>query len=195
MSTENITPEIALQKLKDGNQRFIKGNYTLYDHLHAVEETAGGQQPFAAILGCIDSRVPAEVVFNQGIGDIFNVRIAGNFINDDILGSLEFACKVSTAKFILVMGHSKCGAIAGAIDDVQMGNLTGMLGNIRPVVEAAPKGHSEEETKTLIGKANVNYAMEQLKLRSSVLTEMLDAGEIGLAGAYYDVETGKVEFL
>lgn len=186
---------MGLESLKKGNERFINGNSTQRDHLSAVSETAGGQQPFAAILGCIDSRVPAEVVFDQGIGDIFNVRIAGNFINDDILGSLEFACKVSTARLIVVLGHSKCGAIAGAINDVQLGNLTGMLANIKPVVEAAPEGHSEDETKTLVGKANVRYSIEQIKLRSAVLKEMLDAGEIGLAGAYYDVETGKVEFL
>lgn len=189
------THEMGLESLKKGNERFINGNSTQRDHLSAVSETAGGQQPFAAILGCIDSRVPAEVVFDQGIGDIFNVRIAGNFINDDILGSLEFACKVSTARLIVVLGHSKCGAIAGAINDVQLGNLTGMLANIKPVVEAAPEGHSEDETKTLVGKANVRYSIEQIKLRSAVLKEMLDAGEIGLAGAYYDVETGKVEFL
>src|ERR1051325_9101167 len=133
---ENMTPEEILKRFKDGNQRFVKGQMLHRDYLEEKDLTAAIQHPYAIVLSCIDSRKPVEIIFDKGIGDIFNARIAGNFVNTDILGSMEFATKISGAKLILVMGHSNCGAIKGAIDNVQLGNLTAMLSHIRPAVEA-----------------------------------------------------------
>ena len=196
----NLSPAQALELLKAGNKRFVDNtplNRTLQGQ---VQDTATGQYPFAALLGCIDSRVPAEVVFDQGIGDIFNTRIAGNFINDDILGSLEFACKVAGSKVILVLGHTHCGAVKGACDKVELGNLTGMLDKIAPAVEAVTDvpGDRNSSNKPFVQKVadtNVQMSVQNILDRSSVLKEMNDNGEIMIVGAMYDIETGIVHYM
>jgi len=197
-SQQKTSPTDALQMLKDGNQRFIDSNMNHRDLLEQVKATAKGQYPYAVVLSCIDSRVAPELVFDQGIGDIFDVRIAGNFVNEDILGSLEFACKVSGAKLILVMGHTNCGAIKGAIDNVQLGNLTGMLDKIKPSVEKTKydglKSSKNHAYVDLVSKENILRSIELIKQSSTVLKEMLEKGEISIAGCMYDLDTGTVEF-
>ncbi len=196
----SLTPEKALNFLKEGNQRFqqnLKANRNL---LQQVNETGDGQFPFAAILSCIDSRVSSELVFDQGLGDIFSIRIAGNFINEDILGSMEFACKLAGSKLIVVLGHSKCGAIKGVCDDAKLGNLTTMLSKLKPAVEAVKepsenRNSSNSEFVEKVSHTNVEMTIENIKQQSPVLKEMLDNGEIAIVGAMYDVETGAVEFM
>jgi carbonic anhydrase len=184
--------------LKDGNQRFTSGKMLKRDLTGQVKATAKGQYPCAVIVSCIDSRVTPELIFDQGIGDIFDARIAGNFVNTDILGSLEFACKVSGAKLIVVIGHTNCGAIKGAIDDVQLGNLTDMLGKIKPAVEktsyTGEKNSKNHEYVDLVSKENVLHTIEEIKLRSGILKHMLDNNEVAIVGGMYDLETGVVEF-
>lgn len=194
-----ITPQMALKILKDGNRRFqenLKANRNL---LQQANETSEGQFPFAVILSCIDSRVSAELIFDQGLGDIFSVRIAGNFVNEDILGSMEFGCKVAGSKLIVVLGHSKCGAIKGACDDVQLGNLTALIRKLKPAVEAVTypadnRNSSNSEFVEQVAHKNVELTLENIRTHSPVLKEMLDNGEIGIVGGMYDVETGSVEF-
>ena len=191
--------ENLINKLKEGNQRFLDRKMNDYNYAEQVKATAGGQKPFAAVLGCIDSRVPAEVVFDQGIGDIFNVRIAGNFVNDDILGSLEFACKVAGSKVIVVLGHTSCGAVKGACDNVELGKLTGMLDNIKPAIKSVEAGFSEKSSKNAeyvqaVSDANVLLTIKAIKDRSEVLSEMIDSNEILVVGAMYNVATGEVVF-
>jgi carbonic anhydrase len=194
-----ITPSEAVELLKSGNQRFVNRNPLNRDLNQQVSDTSKGQFPFAAVLGCIDSRVPAEVVFDQGIGDIFNTRIAGNFINTDILGSLEFACKVAGSKVIVVLGHSSCGAVKGACDDVKLGNLTSMLANITPAVNAVTDVPGERNSsngtfvQSVVDK-NVEFAIRDIRDQSDVLKSMEDAGEIAIVGAMYDVASGRVTF-
>lgn len=193
------SPQAALQNLKDGNARFVEGKSTHRDHKAQVQETSKGQYPFAIILSCIDSRNPSEIIFDQGIGDIFNVRIAGNIVDEDVLGCLEFACKITGSKLILVMGHSNCGAIMGACDDVKLGNLTALLSKIRPAVAKVPEVAGERNSKNeefveLVAKENVLLAMDVVKKDSPILKDMLDNGEIMMVGAMYDLETGKVTF-
>ena len=195
----NLTPDRALEMLIEGNVRFLSKNEVTRDHSEHIEETATGQFPFAAVLGCIDSRVPAETVFDAGIGDIFNVRIAGNFVNDDILGSLEFACKVAGSKVIVVLGHTSCGAVKGACDDVKLGKLTGMLDNIKPAIEAITdvtenRTSANKEFVQKVADKNVELSIEAIKEGSEVLREMSDNDEILIVGAMYDVSTGKVTF-
>ena len=166
--------------------------------IEQVKATAGGQYPYAVVLNCLDSRVIPESVFDQGIGDIFDARIAGNFVNEDILGSMEFACKITGAKLILVIGHTNCGAIKGAIDEAELGNLTQLLDKIKPAV-ARTKYDGERTSKNLeyvdlVSKENVILAIENIKLKSPVLKEMFDKGEIDIVGCMYDLKTGKVEF-
>lgn len=194
-----VTPAEALRQLKEGNARFVENRRLERDLLLQVEMTGEGQYPFAFVLGCVDSRVSPELVFDQGIGDIFSARVAGNFINDDILGSMEFACKVAGARLIVVLGHSKCGAIMGACDDVQLGNLTGMLQKLKPAVEAVPAPAEARHSGNAsfvqqVAKKNVALAVEAITERSPVLAEMLQNGEIEIAGAMYDVDTGEVSF-
>ncbi len=194
------TPSKAIQMLKDGNARFVQGNMLKRDLMQQVRATAGGQFPFAAIVGCIDSRASNELIFDQGIGDIFSARVAGNFVNDDILGSLEFACKAAGAKLILVLGHTECGAVKGACDDVVLGNLTQTLSNIKPAVAAVSGYESDRSSKNkafvqAVTDKNVVLTVERIRQRSSILREMASSGEIALAGAMYDVHTGKVKFL
>ncbi|MDN5202403.1 carbonic anhydrase family protein [Fulvivirgaceae bacterium BMA10] len=198
-SQATITPEIALTMLKDGNQRFRDSSAADRSLMQQVQETSGGQFPFAVILSCIDSRVSSELIFDQGIGDIFSVRIAGNFINEDILGSMEFACKVAGSKLVLVLGHSSCGAIKGACDDAQLGNLTALISKLKPAVDAVKEPAENRNSKNSefvekVAQTNVEFTMENIKKQSPVLKEMIDNGEIALVGGMYDVHTGAVDF-
>jgi carbonic anhydrase len=194
-----MTPQQALTELKVGNERFVSNHPLRRDFPADVKATDAGQYPFAVVLSCLDSRQPIEIVLDQGIGDIFSARVAGNVLNDDILGSMEFACKVSGAKLIAVIGHTHCGAIKGAIDDVQLGNLTGLLTKIKPAIDTVPADVQPRTSKNypfvdLVCEENVHLVMKEIRERSPVLREMLDKGEIGLVGGLYDLHTGKVEF-
>lgn len=194
-----MTPQQALQALRDGNARFVAGTPRAQDFPAEVKATASGQYPFAVVLSCVDSRLPIEVVCDQCLGDVFSARVAGNVLNDDVLGSMEFACKLSGAKLIAVIGHSNCGAVKGAIDNVQLGNLTGLLGKIKPAVEAVPVDGEPRTSKNhaLVDhacEANVHLVMQAIRERSPVLREMLDKGTIALVGGMYELDTGKVEF-
>ena len=194
-----MTPEAALTKLKEGNVRFVAGNLRKRDLPAKVRATASGQYPFAVILSCLDSRQPIEIVFDQGPGDVFSARIAGNVLNDDILGSMEFACKVSGAKLIAVIGHTNCGAIKGAADGVELGNLTGLLKKIQPAVngvpaEIQPRTSSNAAFVDKVAEAHVRLEMQQIRERSPILREMIDAGKIGLVGGMYDLSTGETRF-
>lgn len=199
--TQNtMTPEKAVQFLKEGNERFqnnLKANRNL---LQQVNETSDGQFPFAVILSCIDSRVSAELVFDQGLGDIFSVRIAGNFINDDILGSMEFGCKVAGSKLIVVLGHTSCGAVKGACDKVELGKLTGMLNKIQPAVNSVKGDYADKSSANAdfvqeVAVNNVKLTVNAITDRSEVLKEMVDNNEIKIVGAMYDVASGKVDFM
>jgi len=195
-----LSPDSVLQRLKNGNKRFTENNITARDHSKMVRAAASGQYPKLVVLSCLDSRIPVEDVFDKGIGDMFVARNAGNIVNEDVLGSMEFACKVSGAKLILVMGHSSCGAIKSAIDDVKMGNITAMLAKIKPAVAISGNFEGEKKSKNdlytdVVGKNNVLHTIDQIKLRSPILKEMLDKGEIKMAGAYYDIKSGVVTFL
>jgi carbonic anhydrase len=191
----------CITMLKEGNRRFTE-NKAINRDLHAqVKETATGQYPYAAVVSCIDSRIPTEVVFDQGIGDIFNARIAGNFVNEDILGSLEFACKLAGSKLIVIMGHTSCGAVKGACDHAKLGNLTNMLAHITPSVDAVktPEG-AERSSKNLdfvneVAVENVKRTIQKVKDKSPVLNEMYENKEIDIVGAMYDVKSGSVNFL
>ena len=194
-----ITPDKAIEMLKQGNERFINGNAVKREMLAQVKQTSKGQFPFAAVVSCLDSRIPPEIVFDQGIGDLFVARVAGNFVNDDILGSLEFATKLAGAKLIVVMGHTECGAIKGACDGAQLGLLTATLANINPAVEAVKGDYTPRSSKNTkfvqaVTEMNVQLTMQKLRERSVVLREMLDKGEIAMVGAMYDVSTGEVVF-
>lgn len=194
-----MSPQQALAELKAGNARFVAG-HPLKRNLPAdVKATASGQYPFAMVLSCLDSRQPIEIVLDQGIGDIFSARVAGNVLNDDVLGSMEFACKVSGAKLIAVIGHSNCGAIKGAIDDVQLGNLTGLLAKVKPAMDAVPADVQPRTSKNYkfvdeVSEANVRLVMQQIRERSPILREMIDNGQIELVGGMYDLSTGEVHF-
>ncbi|WP_318343764.1 carbonic anhydrase family protein [Flagellimonas baculiformis] len=197
-----MTPQKALQFLKEGNERFqnnLKANRNL---LQQVNETKDGQFPFATILSCIDSRVSAELVFDQGLGDIFSIRIAGNFVNEDILGSMEFACKLAGTKLVVVLGHTSCGAVKGACDHARLGNLTTLINKIEPAVEAVkePKDESLRNSKNLdfvdaVAVKNVEMALTNIRSQSPILKEMEEAGQIAIVGAMYDLSDGKVVFL
>jgi len=195
----SMTPESALGALEAGNARFVAGRPLHRDMAADVKATAAGQYPFAVVLSCLDSRQPIEIVLDQGIGDIFSARVAGNVLDDGILGSMEFGCKVSGAKLIAVIGHSNCGAVKGAIDNVELGSLTGVLTKIKPAVDAVPADISPRTSKNYafvdeVSEANVRLVMRQIRERSPVLREMLDRHEIGLVGGMYDLETGRVRF-
>jgi len=195
----SITPDTALQILKDGNQRFVNNLKYNRNLLQQVNETRDGQWPFAVVLSCIDSRTSAELVFDQGLGDIFSVRIAGNIANEDILGSMEFSCKVAGSKFIVVLGHTKCGAVKGACDHVEMGNLTALLSKLRPAVDEETSTKTQRNSKNSefvekVATINVHRTVDAIRERSHILHEMIEYGEIGICGAMYNVETGVVEF-
>ena len=194
-----IPPGLAIELLKGGNKRFVNNLKVNRNLLQQANETSDGQHPFAVILSCIDSRTSAELIFDQGLGDIFSVRIAGNIINEDILGSMEFGCKVAGSKIIVVLGHTKCGAVKGACDHVEMGNLTALLTKIRPavddensVIENRNSGNAEfvEKVSTINVKRTVHAIME----RSTILKEMIEAGQIGIVGGTHDITTGEVIF-
>ncbi len=191
----SIGPKDAVTRLKDGNQRFLHNKKTERDLLIQVEKTGSGQFPFAALLSCIDSRVPAELVFDQGIGDIFNVRVAGNIVNEDVLGSLEYSCKVAGSKLVLVLGHTRCGAVTSACKHVELGNITPLLSKIQPAVSSVVKGDLTPEVIEEVAVKNVENSIEQIRKDSPILKKMEDNGEIVIAGAIYDVATGSVEFL
>jgi carbonic anhydrase len=198
-SQEAMSTHEALDLLKAGNARFVAGRSQVRNLPAKVRATASGQYPFAVILSCLDSRMPIEIMFDQGIGDIFSARVAGNVLADDVLGSMEFACKVSGAKLIVVIGHSNCGAIKGAVDDAQLGSLTGLLAKIKPAAAQVPengraRSSNNSEFVQKVAEANVRLVMQQIRERSPVLKQMLDAGSIGLVGGMYDLGTGRVEF-
>lgn len=197
----SITPEKALKFLKEGNWRFqqnLKANRNL---LEQVNDTREGQFPFATVLSCIDSRTSAELIFDQGLGDIFSIRIAGNFINEDILGSMEFACKIAGTKLILVLGHTACGAIKGACDHVKMGNLTCMLEKIEPAlekvqepVEADLRTSANSVFVDLVAEENVKLSIQNILKQSPILKEMVDQKKLLVVGAMYDISSGEVSF-
>lgn len=197
-----MTPEKSLEALKEGNIRFQNNSSVERNLLEQVEDTKKGQFPFATVLSCIDSRIPAEMIFDQGIGDLFSVRIAGNFINDDILGSMEFACKLAGSRIVVVLGHTSCGAIKGACDGAELGKLTGMLDKIKPAVKAvnSPAEPAQRTSQNLdfvneVAAQNVTFSIDGIRSGSEVLCEMERNGEIIIVGAMYDVATGKVSFL
>lgn len=196
----SMTPQIALTVLREGNARFqanLKANRNL---LQQVNETRAGQWPFAIVLSCIDSRTSVELLFDQGLGDVFSARIAGNFVNDDILGCMEFACHLAGSKLIVVLGHSHCGAIKGACDDVKLGHLTGLIDKLKPAVASAaakcpgPHNSANADFVQTVAHTNVERTVADIKNRSEVLRTMLERGEIGIVGGMYDIETGGVEF-
>ena len=193
-----ITPLLAVEYLKEGNKRFTQGKTLSRDFLKQVKETSTGQFPYATILSCMDSRTPSEIIFDQGLGDIFNIRIAGNIADDDVIGSMEYGSKVVGTKLILVMGHTDCGAVKGAIDDVRLGNLTGLLEKIKPAVDAV-KTDGERNSKNkiyveMVTKENVLMTMKYIRENSPVLKELEDKGELKITGAMYNTSTGEVEF-
>jgi carbonic anhydrase len=192
-----MTPATALAQLKAGNARFVADKPAHRD-LHAERAaTAAGQYPFAVVLSCLDSRTSSELVFDQGLGDIFNARVAGNVLNDDILGSMEFACKAAGAKLIAVVGHTKCGAVKGACTGVELGNLTGLLAKIKRADAAVPAAADKGSYAHVdaVALENVKLVLAQIKERSPILAELIREGKVGLVGGMYDLESGKVKFL
>jgi carbonic anhydrase len=196
---DRMTPDEIIQLMKKGNERFRMGRKTAQDYLAQQRASAKGQYPAAVILSCIDSRAPAETIMDLGIGDVFNARVAGNIANDDILGSMEFACKIAGAKVVLVMGHTACGAIKGAIDRAQLGNLTGLLGKIQPAVDAtAYQGERSAKNYAFVdavARKNVELTMAGIRSRSAVIAELETAGAVKIAGAMYNLESAVVDFL
>lgn len=195
-----LLPDTVLQRLKEGNKRFVSNNVTARDHSKLVRSASFGQYPKAVILSCIDSRIPVEDVFDKGIGDLFVARVAGNVVNPDILGSMEFGCKVSGAKLIVVMGHSSCGAVKAAIDGVKLGNITAILAKIKPALAKSQNFVGDKSSKNaayeeLVGKNNVLDAIATIRASSPILRAMEAANEIKIVGAYYDMKTGEVSFL
>ena len=191
-----ITPEIALTMLQEGNQRFINGTPAKRDIHAQIRSTAEGQYPFAVVQGCIDSRAPLETIFDTGVGDIFVSRVAGNVINTDQLGGMEYACKVAGSRLVVVMGHTRCGAVSGAINGVELGNLSGLLGRIRPAVRSiGPFTTVTPEVVEKVVEANVRRSVQRIRDESAVLNDLEDDGAILIVGAVYDIETGKVRFL
>ncbi len=195
----SLTPSMALEILQEGNNRFINNLKAQRDLLEQVNATRDGQWPFATILSCIDSRTSAELIFDQGLGDVFSVRSAGTIVNTDILGSMEFACKVAGSKIIVVLGHSKCGAVKGACDHVEMGNLTELLAKLQPAVYQEKETTTDRSSKNNsfvenVAAINVKRSVKNIIERSFILEQMIESGEIGVVGAMYNIETGKVDF-
>jgi carbonic anhydrase len=199
MLQARVTPDMALQMLQEGNERFVNGVSKNCDLLAQVNATATQQAPFAAVIGCIDSRVPVELVFDQQIGDVFAARIAGNFANTDIIGSLEFATLIAGAKLIVVLGHTECGAVKGAVDDVKLGNLTATLANIRPAVLKTtgiegPQSSANKDLVQAVADQNVLDTMARLQKESDVLRGLVDEGKIKILGAMHDVASGRIRW-
>jgi carbonic anhydrase len=196
---DRMTPGQVIEELKKGNERFRAGKMAARDYLAQKRSTATGQFPAAVVLGCVDSRAPAEIIFDAGIGDTFNARIAGNVVNDDLLGSMEFACAVAGAKVVLLFGHTACGAVKGAIDDVEMGNLTGLLARIKPAITAT-KFDGDKSSKNAayvdaVARANVVAGVDNIRRRSPILEDLEKKGSVQIVGAMYDLATGMVEFI
>ena len=194
-----ITPAMALDLLKEGNKRFVNNLKVNRNLLQQANETSDGQHPFAVILSCIDSRTSVELIFDQGLGDVFSVRIAGNIINEDILGSMEFGCKVAGSKIIVVLGHTKCGAVKGACDHVEMGNLTALLSKIQPAVYDEKtvienRNSSNDEFVEKVGIINIKRTVHAILERSPILKEMIETGAIGIIAGNHDLTTGEVSF-
>jgi carbonic anhydrase len=194
-----LTPDLALQILKEGNDRFVKNLKANRNLLQQVNETSEGQYPFATILSCIDSRTSAELIFDQGLGDIFSIRIAGNILNEDILGSMEFATKVVGTKIIVVLGHTKCGAIVGACNHVEMGNLTTLLNKVQPAIYAEQKTKenrtgSNADFVNNVTELNVHLTIDRIRRESPIIADLEKTGKIQIVGGLYDVENGKVSF-
>jgi carbonic anhydrase len=197
---KSTTPDDAIARLKGGNERFTAGKSINCDLMAQVKQTAGNQSPYAAIVGCIDSRVPPELIFDQRIGDVFCARVAGNIVNTDIIGSLEYSTKVSGAKAIVVLGHNFCGAIKSAVDDVKLGNITALLKNFRPALAILSKGdgHRDSHNDPLVQKvaeANARLTAESLPKRSPIIKALVGAGQLRIAAAMHDITTGKVTWL
>jgi len=191
---DSISPEKALEMLKEGNQRFLDKNELKRDLHFQVNITSGGQFPYAVVLSCIDSRVPVELVFDQGVGDIFSARVAGNIINEDILGSIEYACGVAGSKAILVLGHTKCGAVTAACKDVELGNITALLSKVKPAIANIKQRDGEVEVEE-VTKANVHQSIKEIREKSSMLADLETEGKIKIVGAVYHVEDGRVSYL
>lgn len=196
-----LTPDAVLQDLMQGNERFVNSKMETRGYQEQRKETIGGQFPKAVVLSCIDSRVPIETIFDQGIGDVFVARVAGNFENTDILGSLEYSCKAAGSKLVLILGHESCGAVSAACDGVEMGNITSMLANIMPAVKLSSQqidGEASSSNKEFVAATvanNVRLTIDRIREKSSILKEMEDAGEIKIVGGVYALSSGKVEFL
>jgi carbonic anhydrase len=196
---DELTPQLALEILKEGNERFVNNIKAHRNLLEQANDTSSGQFPFAAILSCIDSRTSAELIFDQGLGDIFSIRIAGNILNDDILGSMEFACKIAGSKLIVVLGHTKCGAIEGACDNIELGHITTLLNKVKPAIAIEKETNSERNSanKKFVENVTVNnvtLTVNQVKEQSPILFEMEQSGKIKIIGGLYDLDTGKVTF-
>jgi len=194
-----ITPALALEILKDGNRRFVNNLKINRNLLQQANETSDGQHPFAVILSCIDSRTSAELIFDQGLGDVFSVRIAGNIVNEDILGSMEFGCKVAGAKIIVVLGHTKCGAIKGACDNVELGNLTSLIAKIKPAVDqemvtTQNRNSGNANFVENVAELNVSLSVKNILLKSPIIAEMVKNDQIGIVGGVHDISTGEVKF-
>lgn len=194
-----LTPDVIINSLMDGNERFVNNELTARDYSKQVKNSAGGQYTEAVILSCLDSRIPVEEIFDRGIGNLFVARVAGNFVNEDMLGSLEFACKVSGSKLVVVLGHNHCGAIRAAVDNVKLGNITSMLEKIQPAVDNVDydgdKSSANAEYVAKVCESNINNTIDNIKKNSSILKEMEDAGEIKIIGAIYNIENGKVDWI
>ncbi len=194
-----LTPDMVIQSLKEGNERFMRNDLTARNHSAQVRKSVKAQFPKAIVLSCVDSRVPVEDVFDRGIGDVFVARVAGNFVNEDILGSMEFACKVSGSKLVLVLGHEHCGAVKAAVDDVKLGNITPMLTKIRPAVDMVEyegeRTSKNQEFVHMVSESNVRNTIEKIRKDSPILKEMEDQGSIKIVGALYDMDNGKVTIL
>ncbi len=196
---DSLTPEKVLNDLMAGNERFTGKNMHQRDYSSQIDQTSGGQWPQAVVLSCIDSRVPVEIVFDQGVGDIFVARVAGNFENTDILGSMEYSCKVAGSKLVFVLGHEACGAVKAACDDVELGNITHLLGNIKPAVKATETdGERSSKNDSFVADVvenNVKLTMKRIREKSPILKEMEEKGEIKIVGGVYSISTGKVSLV
>jgi carbonic anhydrase len=192
---ENLTPYQGYELLKEGNKRFIGNLKADHDHLEVINQTREGQYPFAVILSCMDSRTSVELIFDQGLGDLFSIRVAGNIVNDDIIGSIEYAVKYVGSKVLMVLGHTKCGAVNGAKAGVQDGHITGLLNLIQPAIgKAAANPGVDYRFKDNVTYANVEHSLEEILNRSTIIKEMFDKGQIGIVGGVYDIESGEVDF-
>lgn len=196
-SQSKLNPQKALELLKEGNNRFINNKSTSKDLLGQVKATSEGQFPYAVVLSCIDSRTSSELIFDLGIGDIFNARVAGNIVNEDVLGSMEYSCKVAGSKLVLVLGHTKCGAVTAACQKVELGNITKLLSKVQPAVrkiESQVDDVTSPDAVQKVADENVRMAMEEIRSKSEILAEMEKNGEISIVGGMYDVGSGKVTF-